>query len=212
MNDTESDTKSRILDIAWKLVTRRGRADVTMQQFAQAVGISRQALYLHFPNRASLLLAMVRRFDEVHLDPAEIAHRRALPPVEGFEAALRWWLGYLPRVFPVARALEAASIDGADGADAWADRMETLRATFGHYVSRLAEQGQLSAHWSVPQAADWVWARVNPSVWRHLVQERNWKPAQLVERLIPSIIAEIIEPARARKPASGRKRPSRPGL
>ena len=38
-----------------------------------AVGISRQALYLHFPDRAQLLLALVAHTDEKEQPPAGIA-------------------------------------------------------------------------------------------------------------------------------------------
>lgn len=199
MTFTGSDTKTRILDAAWALVERQGRADITMREVAQVVGISRQALYLHFPNRATLLLAMVQHFDDTHSDPAARERRRALPPVEGLEAALRWWLGYLPRVLPVARALEAASMVGADGAQAWLDRMRLLHDSFEYYVTRLAEHGMLAEGWSVRHATDWVWARINPSVWRHLVQERGWKPRKLVDHLVHSILTDVVDPTQLRQ-------------
>jgi len=36
---------------------------VTMADIAKAAGISRQALYLHFPTRVDLLVAMTRHLD-----------------------------------------------------------------------------------------------------------------------------------------------------
>ena len=75
---TGTDTKARILDAVWTLVSRRGRADLTMGDIARAVGLSRQAVYLHFPSRAALLVAAVRRFDEQHGDVAARERRRAL--------------------------------------------------------------------------------------------------------------------------------------
>ena len=47
-------TRRRILDWTLALVTRRGGADVTMAQIARAARVSRQAVYLHFADRAFL--------------------------------------------------------------------------------------------------------------------------------------------------------------
>ena len=53
-----SSTRERILDAAREITEKHGAAP-TMSALARAVGISRQALYLHFPDRAQLLLALV---------------------------------------------------------------------------------------------------------------------------------------------------------
>jgi AcrR family transcriptional regulator len=199
--ETGSDAKTRILDKTWELVRRRGRADITMGEIADAVGITRQALYLHFPNRSSLLVATVQRFDQLHADPAGRARRRQLPPREGFEAMLRWWLGYLPKLLPVATALEAAVLVGDDGALAWNDRMELLRDSMRFYIGRLSAAGLLADGWTVERATDWVWARTTPAFWNHLVAERGWKPAQVVTRVTTSIVSEIVRaPSKRRSP------------
>src|SRR5262245_6584279 len=187
---TATDAKTRVLDAAWTLVARRGSADVTMVELADAVGISRQAISLHFPNRATLLVAMVQRFDQLHGDPEARERRRALPAADAFEAGLRYWFTYLPQILPVARALEAAALGNADGGDAWHDRMQVLRDSLGFYVARLSIQGRLAAGWTVKDATDWVWTRVHPSVWRHLVEERGWRPTTASKRLVQSIMAE----------------------
>src|SRR5262245_410986 len=189
---TATDAKTRVLDAAWTLVARRGSAEITMAELADEVGISRQAIYLHFPNRATLFLAMVQRFDQIHGDAAAREHRRALPATEAFEAGLQYWFKYLPQVYPVARALEAAALRSADGAEAWHDRMAVLRDSMAFYVARLADQGRLAEGWTVKEATDWVWSRVHPSVWRHLVEERGWRPTIASKRLVRSIVAELV--------------------
>lgn len=203
------DTKARILDAVWKLVTRRRRADLTMGDIARAVGLSRQAVYLHFPNRAALLVAAVRHFDQQHGDVAARERRRALPPVESFEAGIRAWLAYLPQVLPVAGALEAAAMVGDEGADAWHDRMRYLREGQRYYVARLAEHGLLADGWTVDEALDWMWARTHPSVWRHLVVEQGWDRDRFVDRVVRSLVAELVSPAArvkaARRGSRGRR-------
>src|SRR6516162_5528367 len=57
-------TRRRILDAALTLIGRRGGADVKMADVARAARVSRQALYLHFADRAALFMAIVRHADE----------------------------------------------------------------------------------------------------------------------------------------------------
>lgn len=47
-----------------------------MSDIAKAVGISRQALYLHFPTRAELLIATTRHIDSVKNIDARLADSR----------------------------------------------------------------------------------------------------------------------------------------
>jgi AcrR family transcriptional regulator len=59
MSSEKISTKTRILDTTWKLLEARDK-NTRMSDIAKAVGISRQALYLHFPTRAALLIATTR--------------------------------------------------------------------------------------------------------------------------------------------------------
>jgi hypothetical protein len=94
------------------LASERGVAGLTLAEVGRAAGVSRQAVYLNFDNRAGLLLAMARRADEASGFVARIAATRELPARERFVATLDAWLAHLPTILPVARALEAATITG----------------------------------------------------------------------------------------------------
>ena len=59
----KADTRQRILGAALKLM-REGAAGASLVQIAKAAGVSRQAVYLHFADRADLYLALVRHVDE----------------------------------------------------------------------------------------------------------------------------------------------------
>src|SRR6516225_8487584 len=79
--DTVSSTNSsrRILDAALTLITRKGGATVTMAQIAKAARVSRQAVYLHFVDRAALMVAVARHLDERLGLPADIQQMFAAP-------------------------------------------------------------------------------------------------------------------------------------
>jgi AcrR family transcriptional regulator len=200
MTVTRRDTRARILDSAWKLVQERGIEAVTLADIAAATGVSRQLLYVHFENRAGLLVAMTRRHDVRSGMVDRFTEAASLPPVAALERHLRLWFAYLQEILPVARALEAAAINGDEGGDAWRDRMGGLRDVLAGAVERVGRDGRLADGWTVAAAADWVWARALPSTWQHLV-ERGWSPEECTERLVSSILAEVVA-AEGERPAA----------
>ena len=191
---TSSETRARILDTAWGLVRERGIGAVTVADIAAATGVSRQLLYVYFENRAGLLVAMARRHDVRSGFAGRAAEARSLPPVAALERLLRLWFAYLPEILPVARALEAAAINGDEGGVAWRDRMGDLREMFAAAVTRVEGEGRLAEGWSVPAATDWVWARAQPSTFSHLVGDRAWPPGDYTERAVRSVLAEVVGP------------------
>src|SRR4029453_11979114 len=69
---SSSPAAGRILDAALALIAKRGDAHVTMAQIARAARVSRQAVYLHFADRAELMVALARHLDAELGLPAEI--------------------------------------------------------------------------------------------------------------------------------------------
>jgi AcrR family transcriptional regulator len=195
MTTTRGDTRARILDTAWRLVQERGIGAVTVADIAAATGVSRQLLYVHFENRAGLLVAMARRHDVHSGFVGRAAEAGSLPPVESLERLLRLWFAYLPEILPVARALEAAATNGDEGGVAWRDRMGDLRELFAAAVDRVERDGRLAAGWTATSASDWVWARAQPATYQHLVVDRAWRPGDYVDRAVRSVLSEVVAPA-----------------
>ena len=191
---TRGDTRARILHTAWRLVRERGVETVTVADVAAAAGVSRQLVYVHFENRAGLLVATVRRHDVRSGFAGRAAQAAELAPVAALERLLREWFAYLPEILPVARALEAAAVNGDDGGAAWRDRMGDLREVVAAAVDRIAGDGRLAEGWTAAAATDWVWARAQPSAFAHLVGDRGWRVDQYVDLAVPSILAEVVSP------------------
>lgn len=184
-------TRERILSAAWQIARERGSVEFTLAEVATMAGVSRQALYLHFDSRTGLLVEMARRIDHSTGFVSRIAATRKAPALTGFEKVLRLWYRHLDEILPVARALEAAAITGAEGAKAYHDRMQAWRDTLRISVEALDGAGLLRPQWSVEDAADWVWARTQPGIYDDLVRRRGWPAGKVAERTIRSIVAEL---------------------
>jgi AcrR family transcriptional regulator len=189
--ELSADTRARILEAAWRLVKDRGAGEVSVKEVAAAAGVSRQLVYFHYQNRAGLLLAMTHHHDLGSGFLCRVAATRALPSVPAFEAFLREWLRYLPEILPVIRALEAAYITGDEGGETWQDRINDLREGCRLGLARVAADNRLAPGWTVESAADWAWARIQPSTRAHLVGMRGWDPGTYTEHTIGSLLAEL---------------------
>jgi AcrR family transcriptional regulator len=187
-----TDTRGRILDAAWSLATRHGLSSVTLRQVAEESKVSRQAVYLHFQNRAGLLVAMARHHDQTSGFAAEVALATKQEPVAAIEALVLAWLDYLPGILPVARALEASEINQDEGGDAFQDRMAEWHRVLASAMRRVADAGALRSGWTHGAAADWLWAQVHPSAWQRLVVERGWSARQFADRTWASCRRELL--------------------
>lgn len=64
MHHPRSSTENQILDAAETLLARFGYAKMTMQDIAQAAGLGRRTIYLHYPSREEIALCTIDRIVE----------------------------------------------------------------------------------------------------------------------------------------------------
>ncbi len=192
---SEVSTTERLLDAAWSEAVGRGIEQLTLARVGAVAGVSRQTVYLHFGNRASLLVAMAARVDRTSGFRKQLAAAHRRPPREGYRRLLGAWFGYVPTILPVHLALEAAALSGGDGAAAYQDRMTDWRTGIRVAVARLQDSGDLVRTWSVDDATDWTWAMVHPTHYHHLTAERQWTSGVTRRRLIASLERELLVPA-----------------
>lgn len=179
MSNSKRATRSRaeILDAAWDLIAARG-AEVSLSEIAAAVGMTRQSIYVHFGSRGGLLVALVRRSDEREDIFAKFDRALALAdPAERLDRYLKAWLVFVPKIYPVASDLIRLRATDEDAAAAWEDRMQDLWGCFRELAASLAKEGALAQGWTVPRAADHLWAACSVQAWGLLVKERGWSPA-----------------------------------
>src|SRR5689334_12274417 len=129
MSSTESQTRERILKETWRLMEERHGQGVRMADIARAVGISRQAVYLHFPTRTDLLVATARYVDQIRgleerLEPLR-TEQNSLEMLDGY---IDFWGNYIPENYGLAKALLSVRDTDEAANAAWNDRMESLRS------------------------------------------------------------------------------------
>lgn len=190
---TTADTRARILTAAWEISQERGIAAMTLGDVGRRAGVSRQSVYLHFGNKATMLVEMAHRVDRTSGFTQRLAATRDLPPLDGFRQTLEEWFGYVPTILALARALEAAAVNGADGAEAYRDRMDDWWNGIRIAVARLDEAGLLTEGWDVDRATDWVWIVVHPSAYQHLVVERGWEHSVATRLLIDTLEHDLLD-------------------
>jgi AcrR family transcriptional regulator len=153
---TEPTTRSRIL-MAALACAADARADCTMGEVAAKAGLSRQAVYLHFPNRDALLAALAEHLAAAARTPAEAPSARA-----GLTTLVAHLSEEHPRAWPLARRLGENPGDGS------------RRAACRKLAERFQAEGALSPHLSLTAATDLLFTLTSLAVWAELVPGLGW--------------------------------------
>src|SRR5690348_11256839 len=128
--ETDITTRERILRESWHMLEQRRGQSVRLEDIAKAVGVSRQAIYLHFRSRSELFIATARYVDDqLHLmeriqEACEAEANRAI------EALITWWASYIPEIYGLARALLILRETDEAASAAWADRLQAVYSGF----------------------------------------------------------------------------------
>jgi AcrR family transcriptional regulator len=153
---SEAGSRRRILDAT--LACARARPDFSMAEVAAGARVSRQGVYLHFPDRAALLATL--RADLDLADGPEIVER-----APSARAALTSVLTHLAeryaQVWPALRATGNTETPG---------RLPLCQAL----VARFRAEGALAPHLSPATAADILFSLTSPALWHELVEGRGW--------------------------------------
>ena len=182
---TETEpTRDRILRACWSLLESGPAAKTRMSDIAKAAGVSRQAVYLHFPTRAELLIAVTRFIDQdADIDARLETSRAAASGLVRLDAFIEAWGDYIPVVHGVIRALTAMQETDEAAAAAWKDRQDAIRHGCAAAVTALAKDGDLDPHLSEKRATDLLWTLLSVRNWEHLVRDCGWSQAEYLDEI-----------------------------
>jgi AcrR family transcriptional regulator len=171
----DPETRRRILDAARKLLESNPGANPSMGDVARQAGVSRQALYLHFADRASLLLEVSRLVDSTLRTPTRQRRVDEAPTARDAlreAVALQAWLK--PRLHGVASALDILRRTDPAARTAWQEREHARLDRCQQVIQRLHDEGDLADSWDIPSATRCFWAITSQRVWDDLVNDQGW--------------------------------------
>lgn len=196
MSREKNETRQKILDSTLKLLEKSsGGKEVRMSDIAKEAGISRQAVYLHFPTRADLLIAVTYRLDEIY-----DAAGRLIKPAQAKTGALRLdayieaWLGYLPLIYGVVKAMMDMRDDDEAANEAYDLRMQHIRNACETTILVLKDDKQLQSHLTVEVATDILWTLLSIPVWEQYRFKCGWTAQECIQRTQINAKAALLKP------------------
>ena len=190
---SSEQTKTRILDTTWKLLEKRIEKN-RMSDIAKAVGISRQALYLHYPTRAELLIATTKHIDTVKKVNQRLElSRTAGSGIERLHFFIKAWGGYIPEIHGISVALRNMRKNDKAAAEAWDDRMQAVRHGCQAAVVAIAKDGKLKFDLSEQIATDILCTLLTIENWEKLVINCGWLQSAYEEKMIELAEIAILE-------------------
>lgn len=174
MSSSPPTTRARIL-LATLALIQRGGAPLTMIAIAKEAGLSRQALYLTFADRADLFIALLRYVDGQRGLVQEQAKVRAAPSgVDALLAIIDRQARWNPDYKPLADAFDLLRRQDPAAQQAWQDRQDDRLAGCRVVVDRIRDEGRLRPDLDPALAADLVWTTTSIETWDDLVAKRGW--------------------------------------
>jgi AcrR family transcriptional regulator len=191
-----SSSRERILANARALVEAGAGAPLNMSALAKASGISRQALYLHFPDRASLLLALVDFVDAREDLDAELETVRAAPDGPSrLRAVLEMQARRNPRIIALVRSIDAARRGDTASSQAWTDRHDGRYQGAAAITAMMRAEGHVDPSWSDADATALLWELTSIRVWDDLVNDRGLTPERYVAMMQATALAALAGPS-----------------
>lgn len=193
MSSKQTPTHERILKSTWRLLEDGGGNAVRMSDIAKAAKISRQALYLHFPNRAELLVATTLYLDEVHdIENRLRASRSAATGIDRLTTWIDMWGNYIPLIYGIAKALIAMSDSDPEAKTAWDARMQAVRHGCAAAVTALSGDGRLTEELTETEATDVLWTLLSVRTWEHLRIDCGWTQDRYIEWMQAMAARELL--------------------
>ncbi len=192
LSSTPTTTRTRILTATLALI-QRTPGSIAMSAIAQEAGLSRQALYLVFADKADLFVALLRYVDGKRGLVAELATIRDAPSgADALKGIIDLQARLNPDYKPLVDAFEILRRQDPAAEQAWRDRLDHRLAGARAVVTRLAAEGRLRPDLDHGAAADLIWTVTSVGTWDDLVTRRGWTASEYRERVFALLEMALI--------------------
>ncbi len=143
---------------------------------AKKAGVSRQAIYLHFPSKAELLTALHLHIFATDVAPAieRNPYTDAVSAWDALDAMIAVDVDVVSKVWRIHEALQIARRRHPEVEETLRPREEERYGELLDLGRRLKREGALPPKMRVGTLADMLWGLVNVGTYRNLVVERGW--------------------------------------
>lgn len=192
MSSGEPTTRIRILQAALALIEGGAKA-ITMNEIAEEAGLSRQALYITFTDKAGLFIALLRYVDGLRGIVEEWARlRSAENGVAALMAIVDRQARLSPAYRPLAEAFELLRRQDPAAEVAWQDRQNDRLEGCRAVARRLENEGRLRPDLDVSAAADLIWSVTSSPAWDDLVVKRGWSAEDYRKHLGNLLVRSLV--------------------
>ncbi len=164
-----------------------------MSQVATRAGVSRQALYLHFADRTTLLLEASRLADRKYRTPDR--QRRIDEAPSGREAlrkAVALQAHIKPLLLPMIIALGVLRRSDAAAEIAWQERDQARLERCRQVADRLENESLLRPGLSTDAAAAMIWVATSSAAWEDLVLSCGWTAQRWTDETVALLEAGLL--------------------
>lgn len=174
-----------------------------MSAVADLAGVSRRAIYLHFPSRSELVAALFPFVTEEEGLQESMEHVWKSPDsVAALDAWARHISRFHPRVMAVTKAVEQVYRHDADAAMHRELYLQDQMTACIKLASWLEHEGRLAAGWTATSASHVLWALISVEMLERLLIELRWSTDQFALHL-----AHILKATFVAYPLSGPENP-----
>jgi AcrR family transcriptional regulator len=169
-------TRIQILEAARAMFEELGYYGAGLGAVAKRAGVSRQAIYLHFPSKAELLTALHLHIFAADVLPAIERHPQAnaVSALDALDVMIAVDVEVVSKVWRIHEAFQIARRQHPEVEQTLRPREEERYGQLLDLGHRLKRERALPPNLRVGTFADVLWGLVSVGTYRSLVIERGW--------------------------------------
>ena len=174
------ETRTQILEAARGMFEELGYYGAGLGAVAKKAGVSRQAIYLHFPSKAELLTALHLHIFATDVLPVVERHpiTEEMTALDALEAMIDVDVEVVSKVWRIHEALTTARRQHPEVEETLRPREDDRYGELLDRARRLEKEGALPSTIGASAFADMLWGLVSVGTYTSLVNERGWSREQ----------------------------------
>jgi len=171
-----SQTRTQILEAARGMFEEHGYYGAGLGAVAKEAGVSRQAIYLHFPSKAELLTDLHLHIFDTDVVPVLERHpiTDEMTALDALDAMIAVDVEVVSKVWRIHEALTTARRQHPEVEETLRPREDDRYDELLDRARRLKREGALPSTIRAGAFADMLWGLVSVGTYKSLVVERGW--------------------------------------